>query len=241
MSEENLESLNKRLAALEEENKNLRQQLKEDEEIYAERIVLKARKYLFDWLKISGIFLGTSSAILGLGLIMWGMGTFEDFKKKISKEIENIDLKEPVKQSVDKLLAEQINQYSQETLKNTIESEVKSRVARELGRSEPKFFVVAGSSKKPSDLDRQYERAKEISGSYFGISKYDVRICDPKEPSDNYALVIGSESTFTEAEQLVRQAIADNFRATNTYPISTTSAFFDINKCQVIQKANTNS
>jgi len=171
MSEENLESLNKRLAALEEENKNLRQQLKEDEEIYAERIVLKARKYLFDWLKISGIFLGTSSAILGLGLIMWGMGTFEDFKKKISKEIENIDLKEPVKQSVDELLAEQINQYSQETLKNTIESEVKSRVARELGESEPKFFVVAGSSKKPSDLDRQYERAKEISGSYFGISK----------------------------------------------------------------------
>jgi hypothetical protein len=46
MSEENLDLLNKRLAALEEENKNIRQQLKEDEEIYCDRLVIKAREKL---------------------------------------------------------------------------------------------------------------------------------------------------------------------------------------------------
>jgi hypothetical protein len=237
MSEENLDLLNKRLAALEEENKNIRQQLKEDEEIYCDRLVIKAREKLLTWLKTSSILLGLSTAIVGVAFIIWGVETFQEFKQKI----EEIDLTEPVKQSVDKQLAAQINQYSQETLKTTIESEVKSQVALALGQSEPKFFVVAGSSKNPSDLAREYERAKKISGSYFGISKREVRICEPKESGNNYALVIDSELTFPKAEQLVIQARSDNFRAINTYPISTTSAFFDINNCQVIQKANTNS
>lgn len=237
MPGDDVESLKQRILNLENENENLYKQIsklrEEDEEIISYRLFIKARDHFLKWLNVITLGLATIGILTIAGL---GWTLFLRLESKI-QEIDVSRIEEHLqKLSSDKLDAE-ISQYSQSTLRSTIESEVKAQVARSLGNPEPMFFVVAGSSNNPAELDSEYRRAKRISGDAFGISKYDVKICEPIQADGNYALVIGAKAQLNEAEQLVQQAIADNFRAANTFPISESTAFFNADQCEIIQQA----
>ena len=239
MAEDDLESLKKRVFDLENENKDLRKQIdelrEEDEEVVSYRLFIKAREHFLKWLNI--ITLGLASiGILTIAGLAWGV--FLRLESKI-QQVDTKRIEEYLQQLSSEKLDAEIAQYSQSTLRSTIESEVKAQVAQALGKPEPMFFVVAGSSRSSAELDSEYRRAKRISGNAFGVAEFDVKICEPAQEGGNYALIIGSKVQLSEAERIVQQAVADNFRATNTFPISESTAFFNASKCEVIQPSRT--
>lgn len=254
MSEGNLESLKQRILQLENENSNLYEQIdrlqEEERKVVSYRLFMEARDYLLKWLKTISLGLG-GIGIITASSLTWSLyltakqaieeqitrqSIVERIEKNITKQLLS-DLREQINQKIDIELDKEIKEYfSQSALSNTVESQVQYQLARGREEPEPMFFVVAGYSNDASALKSDYQRAKRISGNDFGIAKHEVKICEPKE-SGNFSLVIGSKEKLPEAEQLVRQAIADNFRAANTFPISESEAPFDANKCKTIQEA----
>ncbi len=256
MNEDNLESLKQKVLELENENKNLHEQINklneiDKEEFVSYRVFMGAKKHFINWVNMITVGVATAGilAILTASFTLY-LALKEKMVEKVGDYFEKDENSTKIHQSIidyvekgegSKQLNEGIIKYlSSPAFTGLVLSELENELQKEEDNQEPlKFFVIAGSSTSAT-LKNDYLRAKRISGNYFGIYKYDIKICPPRKTGDEYGLIIGDKMPLSEAQRLVRQAIADNFIATNTSTISETSAskIYDMNNCEVIQKAS---
>jgi len=225
------EASTEQLRVLEEENAELRRQLKEkqgiDEDLYSYRIFLEARKKLFAW--IGG------AAVL---LTAFGIYSLQDIVKKVREKVDDkvleqivtgveADLKLQSERQVTKLAVGQVDVLLAR-LEEKLEDDF--RAARPIVAANPAdtipvvaeeyrpvdagelYYVVAGSSPVIKDLERELANVKRKVGSEFDGLFPNVQIQPPLGGNTNYALVIDGNLTRAAASELKRQAIEEGFR-----------------------------
>ena len=75
-----------------------------------------------------------------------------------------------------------------------------------------RYFVIAGSSPSPRDLEEDLVRVKTQIGDHFNELFPEVGIYPPIKDNRNYSLVIGANLPFSEAKKLQQKAIDMGFR-----------------------------
>lgn len=98
------------------------------------------------------------------------------------------------------------------------EAAVEAAKETDAARATQKYFVVAGSSPVPSDLDAELERVTRLARS--DPNKVDdprqkfpgLAIYPPNEGNNNYALVVGGPLPVEQARRLKEEAVAYGFR-----------------------------
>lgn len=246
MGSEDLEVLKQKILYLENNQKDIDKEINKfkvpnDEEVSSYRLFMKAKEHFVKWLSM--ITLGIS-AIGIVALINLYLRLESQIQSKISKSDEQVtrEIEKYIKEGKgSEILNQKIVSYlNSSAFQNMVKSELENQLAEQEEQPTPMFFVIAGSSTDSSTLRSIYLRAKHLSGDAFGISKHEVKICNPKKPNNEYALIIGSKNSLSQAQQLVAQAIADNFVAIQTSTISESfaSKSFDIDNCEIIQNAS---
>ncbi len=224
-----------RVRALEEENAELRRQLKEkqeiDEDLYSYRIFVEARRKLFAWIAGAAVLL-TAFGLYSLQDIVSEVRkrvdekatdqVIDDIKERIYSEHEG-RLKLALERQVVDLVKGQIPVILAK-VEDTIRPEAPdAEVPPVVTVSSPDkilqsassaglYYVVAGSSPVKQDLERELRRVKDEVGSEFAALFPNVEIYPPLGRNTNYALVVDGNLSRTRAAELKQLAIREGFR-----------------------------
>jgi len=98
--------------------------------------------------------------------------------------------------------------------------------ALEKSYEEERYFVIAGSSPRPKDLEEELFRVKDRIGDHFDELFPNVDIYPPFKGNRNYALVIRANLPFSEAKELQQRAIEMGFRE-DTFLWRSSRAYFE--------------
>ena len=252
-----------RLRALEKENHALRQQLEErpevDEDLYAYRIFVEARRKLVVW--IGG------AAVL---LTIFGIYSWNDVVRQVQDQLKEKGTEEVIKDVTTRFvdehrgaIEESVLASLEEELINQVQGKVSEIVARvedgvrteidavrteiaaavetaDAGARPPKevfeqvragrrYFVIAGSSPRELDLTGELRRVRNLVGGDFDNLFPGVQVYPPYGNNTNYALVIGAGLSFEDANTLKQSAIKHGFRK-DTFLWKAESASFAIAK-----------
>jgi hypothetical protein len=85
--------------------------------------------------------------------------------------------------------------------------------------------VIAASSNKINDVKNELSRVQKLGSNQFDQQFPAVKVCSPKPGNRRYALVVGSDLTFSQAEALKKKAIANKFQS-DTYILPEDKTFF---------------
>jgi len=247
MNEKEKHSDSERLASLEKENEELRKQLKalgdnENKEADSYRLFFEARKKFLTWISIPLVILGA------FGIVSWAKMVDD-----IREHAKNLVAEQIVKQHLPEILSEATNVVLERLIpmiqaeaQILMDKEIRATLAEATSAAMPEqkqsleviqqafeksyeeelYFVVAGSSPDPKDLDGELERVKGEIGSGFGRLFPNVEIYPPNKGFQNSALVIGQAQPLPMAEELKERAVNKGFRR-DTYIWRKSRAFFD--------------
>ena len=239
-----------RLSALEKENQELRSRLSnmgaKEEDLYSYRLFVEARKKLLAWI-----------GVVVLVITAFGVVSVTNITQTIKERIEERGVENIVAQITqdfeDKHQPEIVNETIAR-LMPTIEGRVEEAVRGELlagferaqkdasvpqdvafvqaiekSYEEERYFVIAGSSPRPKDLEEELIRVRDRIGDHFSELFPGVDILPPVKGNRNYALVIGADLPFAEAKELQQRARETGFRE-DTFLWRSSRAYFEYRK-----------
>lgn len=233
MNKSERRSNSERLVALEKENEELRRQLSllagKEEDVFTYRIFTEARKKFLTWIGVM-IFIITAFGIVSVTNIV------QTIKGKIEERgVENIvtEIKEDFEERHQVDIVNETIARLMPTIEARVEEAVRSELlasiekaqkeapgsqevafveALEKSYEKERYFVIAGSSPRPKDLEEELFRVKNRIGDRFDELFPDVKIYPPLKGNRNYALVIGAYLPFSAAKELQQRATKMGFR-----------------------------
>ena len=225
-----------RVRALEAENAELRRQLNDkqavDEDLYAYRIFVEARRKLTVWI--------TSAAVI---LAIFGIYSFNDMVNQVKSQVDKQGtdhvieaIKERIytehegklKAQLEERIVDLVNGQTPvivAKLEDSIRAERPTQAATPVttvpspgdealpSRPEGLYYVVAGSSPEKKDLEREKKRVRDEVGREFDQLFPNVQIYPPLGRNTNFALVVDGNLPQAEAEKLRQLAIQEGFRS----------------------------
>lgn len=236
-----------RLEALEKENEELRKQLSQiggkEEDMYSYRIFVEARKKFLTWIGVV-IFIITAFGVVSVTNIIQTIKDkieergVENIVEQITQDFEEKHQPDIVNETIARLMPTieaRVDEAVREDLLAGIEKvqsepsgsqEVAFIQALEKSYDEERYFVIAGSSPRPKDLEEELSRVKNEVGDRFDVLFPNVNIYPPFKGNRNYALVIGADLPFSKAKEVQHRAIEMGFRE-DTFLWRSSRAYFE--------------
>jgi hypothetical protein len=213
------------------------------EDIYSYRIFIDARKKFLTWIGVVVLVITAFGVVSVTNII-------QTIKDKIEERgVENIvsEIKQDFEEKYQGDIIDETIARLMPSIQARVEEAVRSELlagiekaqkeapgseqvafvqALEKSYEEERYFVVAGSSPLPKDLEEELLRVRDKIGDRFDELFPNVNIYPPAKGRRNYALVIGANLSFQEAKELQQRAKEMGFRE-DTYLWRASRAYFE--------------
>lgn len=250
MKEKSSMTDSERLARLEKENEELRRRLEakapKDDDVQSYRIFIEARKKFLAWVGVV-IFIISAFGFVSVSSIVSSLkdkieergveGIVAEIKEDFEKKYQGIIVDETISRllptiegRVEQVVREELLSGVKRAQKGVTDpDQVDFAEAIEESYRDERYFVVAGTSPRHRDLVEELNRVRDQLGEEFDRLFPGVRICPPSKGNRHYAIVIGFDMPFNDAQGLREQAVRMGFRE-DTFLGKTSRAFFECEK-----------